>query len=245
MFPATGPRNRRRIDWRFLLHRSTRPLHCEVGVHLETMLVAQDHGPDQGAKISFVEEAEAPGRGPPAMTKIRPPLTAAPRPCRAVGMGRGWSMSRSLDRSLDRAEGAGRRLRRRRHRSVRPGPPPRCRCVRSAWARRPSSGLRADRRFPSPPGCAHSCRRCGRRSQTGDHRHEQGRNDRVALERPHASTRSPMRRRGPHGRVCSYLQGDSADDMNLAIDHGRGRRPARRRAGSGSARQRSWARSYS
>ena len=43
----------------------------------------------QGAKISFAADAEAPGVGPPEMTYSLPPTTAAPRPCRAVGM-RAW-----------------------------------------------------------------------------------------------------------------------------------------------------------
>src|SRR5262249_47807017 len=45
------------------------------------------HHPTYGAKISFAVEIEPPGRGPPAMTKMRPPTTAAPRPGRAVGKG--------------------------------------------------------------------------------------------------------------------------------------------------------------
>lgn len=41
----------------------------------------------QGVKTSFNAEYEPPGRGPPEITKIRPATTAAPRPCRGVGMG--------------------------------------------------------------------------------------------------------------------------------------------------------------
>ncbi len=41
----------------------------------------------QGVKTSFRTEYDPPGRGPPEITKIRPPTAAAPRPCRAVGIG--------------------------------------------------------------------------------------------------------------------------------------------------------------
>jgi hypothetical protein len=74
------------------------------------------------------------------------------------------------------------------------------------------------------PGCARSCRRCVRRSQTGDHRHGQGRNDRAASARPHASTTFATRRRRPHGRACSCRPG------RLLRRHGSCRRSRRRMA---------------